>query len=812
MAFWHRVLQCFGIIGFSLILAACGSDEIGNDTKSASATSATPNKFLAFFNRQSELAAGVYKLVVATNSAGESGSFSVLVKRNNGSGEEILTGEWSNSAGLSATPAVTCKGSPANVCFDIDMQDASGATFELMTAIDGALYLVDDSETAQTIGIVNANGVMASGVSEKLYYSASAIDESKFASAYYAAVDPGNARDSFQKYRSLHGFDTEGADVHVTFRDSKDLGYGRDMYMRSYPNTECGGQVIAFYVRNFSVDIIDGFAYGPVNLEAAIDDDLKYHFGSNAIEFSRGLSSVGDTCSPEPMAKFYTYKSDYSAPDAQHPRLLRIDLDARGAKAMPQPCIVCHGGKLRPLDRFGRMVAMHADDPVAQIGDTKARLQAFEVNTFEFSDIDGKTQKDFEDGLRKLNAAIYCTYPGSAGHAACDNHGGGLAAQSNNGEWSGDFGREMLLGWYTNKLEVEGTAYDENFVPVGWRPSPGGAPGGADTLFKKVIGPNCFVCHGKRGSELGSNINASGEGKDLDFSSWEKFISHAGEIEQLVFNEGRMPLGLLNYGNFWNDPEKAELLASFIEPFVSGFENNHIDAGGKIIMPGKKIISRAGPDRVTLANAAITLNAQASLFAESYKWSLVSSPSGASATISNPNAMRTKFVADTDGEYVLRMLASSVELNSSAEDELTVLVDSTLAKAPRELSFYNDVADVFSGSCVTCHASGGNAPGVPMWWVDDSSQPQGIPSSAADTPSLGFYEQAMVRVNLEYIEDSLLLKKPSGRHHYGGIQAISDGFNTAEVPGSLARKNYDLFVNWISEGAVCGGTESQCPQ
>ena len=119
MTFWHRALQIFGIIGFTLILVACGSDEIDDDDESV--TSATPNKYLVFFNRQAELAAGDYKLVVATNSAGESGSFSVLVKRNNGSDEEVLTGEWSNSAGLSATPAATCKGSPANVCFNIDM-------------------------------------------------------------------------------------------------------------------------------------------------------------------------------------------------------------------------------------------------------------------------------------------------------------------------------------------------------------------------------------------------------------------------------------------------------------------------------------------------------------------------------------------------------------------------------------------------------------------------------------------------------------------------------------------------------------------
>ena len=93
---------------------------------------------------------------------------------------------------------------------------------------------------------------------------------------------------------------------------------------------------------------------------------------------------------------------------------------------MPQPCISCHGGKLRPLDRDGNFVAMHAQDPANQIGDTKARLQAFEVDTFEFSK---PGYRDLEDGLRQMNAAIYCTYPGTR-RSGQDDYGGGLAAQA----------------------------------------------------------------------------------------------------------------------------------------------------------------------------------------------------------------------------------------------------------------------------------------------------------------------------------------------------------------------------------------------
>jgi hypothetical protein len=795
-----------------LILFACGGGDEYQGFNS-SIKSDEPNKFLTFFNRQGELPAGQYTLVVATATGNQTGSFSVLLSRNDGSSDELLTGNWTDSFGPSPTPATTCTGATANVCFTIDIQQALGAKFTLITAFDGLLYLLDDSNTVQLVGKADPNGA---GVTLTLDYAESNVDKPTFTRAYYSAVDPANARDTLQKYRSIHGFDGVGPDVHVIFRDSKDLGYGRDMYMRSYPNTECGGQVIAFYVQNFSVGIIDGFAYGPVNLEGAIEQDLQYHVGTNAIEFSRGLNiSAGDVCSPEPMAKFYTFLPDYSSPGATHHRKTTIDLDDRGEKAMPQPCITCHGGQLQPLDRFDNFVAMHASDPVGQIGDTKARLQAFEVNTFEFSDKPGHTEVEAQESLRKLNEAIYCSYPGSAGHAACTSHGGGIAARatssSDDGEWSGDVAREVLLGWYGNKLEVPGTLFDSSYVPSGWRPAVGVTPSGADALFKKVVGPNCFVCHGKQGSELGSNSNASGDGEDVDFSSWTKFISYAEAIEHLVFDEGKMPLGLINYNHFWNDPEKAKLLASFIAPYVStGFSARHQDASGEIIAPGR-VVARAGLNRITQPNAPITLNAGGSLFATSYSWALLTSPAGSSVTMPALTAIRTDFSADLEGDYTLRLTATASNTELSKTDDILVRVDSSLAKAPRSLVFYDDVKTELNNNCgVSCHSTTGTA-GVPVWWVEDNAQSQGIPALSSDTASLGFYEQALSRVNLENVGGSLILTKPSGNHHYG---AERSGFNAELSVGLGGRGTYDLFVNWISEGAACGDANTEkekCP-
>ena len=798
-------------------LGACGSgDEY--DGFDAEVSSSEPDGFLTFFNRQGDLAAGNYTLVVGTDTAGQAGTFSVSIRRSNSSAVQVEPGSWTNSGGQDSDP--TC--ASGNACIPVALNDAIGLDITLNTTVDGVLYLVDDSDTPRVVASANANGA---GGGESLSFSESEIDETDFATAYYAEVDPGGARNSAQGFLQLHGFGDLGAvlpgTVHAIFRDSKDLGYGRDMYMRSYPNPDCPGVVVAFFVRNFSVQIVEGFAYGPVNLEAAIAEDLTHHVGSNAIEFSTGRTTGGatDTCSPEPMAKFYTYEPDYTFVNAPHPLRTRVDLDARGEKAMPQPCISCHGGKLRPVDRDGNFVAMHAADPANQFGDTKARMQAFEVDTFEFSDQPGHTRADYEEPLRLMNAAVYCTYPDSDTHPACTTvypgltAFGGLTAQTDPGEWSGDFAREVLDGWYGNTLETAGSAFDDSFVPADWTPSVGGPPTGADILFTKVVGPNCFVCHGKRGNELGSDTNASGDGKDVDFSSWEKFISHADEIERLVYDEGKMPMGLLNYQNFWNDPEKAELLASFIAPYVTdsaGFDDRRTDGAGNILLPGRPV-ARAGPDRVTLTNAPISLNAQASLFSNRWDWTILSVPAGSSTDLlSSSSGMRVDFEAMVEGEYILQ-LTTMGDLGSDS-DTLTVRVDNTLPKAPRDLTFYADISTRLDNCATTCHSVGGGTNGgdvasVPVWWSDDGNQPFAVPPGA--TASLGLYELAMARINLEYIEDSLILKKPSGLHHYGGVRS---GFDIDREVGNGGRADYDMFVNWIAEGAPCGGTAVQCAQ
>ncbi|MGZ5884296.1 MAG: hypothetical protein ACXWJE_08020, partial [Burkholderiaceae bacterium] len=107
-----------------------------------------------------------------------------------------------------------------------------------------------------------------------------------YANAYYAAVDPTNAKDTLPKWKAANGFGTATGplgEVTVVFGDQKDLGYGRRMTARQ--NTD---GTIAVYVDNYSVTAGSGYTYTPLNLDAAVVQDSQWHVGTNAIEFSPG--------------------------------------------------------------------------------------------------------------------------------------------------------------------------------------------------------------------------------------------------------------------------------------------------------------------------------------------------------------------------------------------------------------------------------------------------------------------------------------------------------------------------------------------
>ena len=249
-----------------------------------------------------------------------------------------------------------------------------------------------------------------------------------------------------------------------------------------------------------------------------------------------------------------------------------------------------------------------------------------------------------------------------------------------------------------------------------------------------------------------------------------------------------MPLALLNFETFWEDPAKPALLASFIAPLVSDFTTKYVNADGSITRPGRPM-AHAGLDRLVPPHPPITLNGGSSLFASQFRWEVVTRPNNASPTLDQATSLTPVFTTDTLGTYELSLTVSN-NSGMSHTDMVTLTVDAG-AIAPSLIRF-PDVKLILQREgeegCVRCHAAQGIVPGIPVWYTDMQST----------SSSLSLYQQVRARVNLADVPHSLLLTKPSGLHHFG---AQRPGFDIQRPVGHQDRKNYDLFVNWIYVGA-----------
>jgi mono/diheme cytochrome c family protein len=530
---------------------------------------------------------------------------------------------------------------------------------------------------------------------------------------------------------------------------------------------------------------VPGFDYGhsPLNLEAAIKNDTNFHIGTNPIEVSRADGDVN--CTGPRLVKFFPY-----TPTGE--RLLFVDMDGRGVKAMPQICASCHGGILSPLDSNRNFTTTYANDTV--IGDTKSRLMRLSVDTFEFSNTPGFTRAELEHNLKIMNDTILSTY------VPAENPSGSTA-----GEWQGTFARKILEGHYTDPASGQlSQTYISGLVPDGWKSSMGAdRPANIDRLYREVVQHYCIVCHAVRGTDLGpspgSKLPENQRGMEIDFETWEKFASYAEDIARLVFDEGRMPLSLLNFETFWEDPDKPALLASFIAPLVSDFNTKYVNADGSIKRPGRPI-ARAGLDRLVPPHTPIRLNGGSSLFASQFHWEVVTRPNNSRPTLAQATSLTPVFTTDTEGPYELSLTVSN-DAGMSHTDMVTLKVEAR-ATNPSLIRFA-DVKAILqreteidgTGGCVTCHAAQiiegevvERVPGIPVWYTDMQSA----------SSSLSLYQQVRARVNLADVPHSLLLTKPSGLHHFGGQRSR---FNISKPVGDPDRENYDLFVNWIYAGA-----------
>lgn len=582
------------------------------------------------------------------------------------------------------------------------------------------------------------------------------MDSDAYTEAYYRAIDPGNERDTLAKWKAKNGFETGTGEEHlVIFGDQRDLGYGRRMYARRNADG-----TMAFYVENYLVELNGVYAYNSLNLDAAIVRDPARLVGVNAIEFSPGPDGGAS------FPKFYNFEAGTLR------RANRVDLDGQGPKAMPGPCISCHGGRgdaLTAPDASGRrLFNLVRNAPSQQRGDVSARLHPFEPDTFEFSATRaGFSRAEQEAAIKSINRMILCSYPLPAPSAHPEDRCRPAAGDS---EWQGTAAALIKNAYGGDGLP--GATFHDSYVPPSWEQA------GQSTLYRQVVATSCRTCHIMRGTPGNS---------DLDFTTYEKFVGYADRTRAHVFDRGNMPLAKIVFDAFWGS-NRPQLLADFLQAQGHGVRG----ANGQVLRPGRPV-SDPGPDRVA-AVGATTLSGAGSLYANAYAWTLVSGPSG--ATLANASAATATLTTTQPGTYVVRLVASNGPAAGEPK-EVRVVAAAGLSPAPAAIRFADVKAALQQnvGACTQCHAPDGQLPRPPVFYTNEDRNGDGGVDATDDA---WLYEEVRSRINFTEIAASPLLRKPAG-HHHGGQRLA--GFDTSAAPGDPARNRYDLFLNWILNGA-----------
>jgi hypothetical protein len=283
-----------------------------------------------------------------------------------------------------------------------------------------------------------------------------------------------------------------------------------------------------------------------------------------------------------------------------------------------------------------------------------------------------------------------------------------------------------------------------------------------------------------------------------------------------------MPLAKIVAEKFWSTSSEYSTLATWLSngqanqltdgiavssPSVpSDYITYTVFNGSTVLQPGRPIAD-PGPDR-TIRTGTTTLSAANSLYATGYSWSITDNANNlGDGTLTNPTSATPQFSATVDGTYTLQLIVT----NGSASSDPTTLklvVNHALTPDPSSIRF-SDIKTVLQSAgatCTSCHSSTASSlqPKPPIFYNNFDRNGDSVVDATDD---LWFYTELRGRINFTDIAASPLLRKPSGHHHRGTPNDLPlTGFdigktNNPKLPGDPARASYDLFLNWILNGA-----------
>lgn len=511
------------------------------------------------------------------------------------------------------------------------------------------------------------------------------------AEAYYRTVDPYSRRQRLSDWLIMAGFagpdgrllpeaeQGTGEFAHALYTNNFDLGFGRDMYVRTAPN----GDVFAF-VANYPT------------LEAGIKKTDS--FATVVMEFTPPDNpSLHASCAvKQRFVKFFTYVPDERG-DSQ--RVTAMNFDGRGERYTPGNCVTCHGGT------FGNL-SDTVPDPAGGLplfrdcGDTNATFMPWDLDSFLYSDTDpaivsgaprpdGKSFVDYtdptgrfrrdaqEEQFRKLNVAslgTYETYVAEGGDAAR------MATAI-----------ELVNGWYGGTPRTPGTRFDGSFTPAGWDVSDDVAH-----AYHVAFARHCRACH----------VQLADPNKH--FASYRDFVvnpltGNARALEDLVYRRGIMPLARLSMDRFWVPFEGGTPPAVVLAEVLAADPDIQLDPEAR---PGAPVFDIVRSPDTPKETDIVRLDARRSAFVSDPQWRALDATANGVCVVPTLIAATTldvAFRASRPGRYCIELESNGVttveEFEVAANSPPTLVVhafaqtiDENASPQPIELA-YEDLDD-----------------------------------------------------------------------------------------------------------------------
>jgi hypothetical protein len=273
---------------------------------------------------------------------------------------------------------------------------------------------------------------------------AGGVDDEAVALAYYATIDPGNARLTQTAWKLENGFYAVGNREIVAkgYFNSGDLGFYRSIHM----------------VRDKRQGYRGNIAFTTVNYGSEQDANAE----KNALSIVNMEYSPGPDGDGERIVKFYVYATANDPDYADGERKTHTAFTPESEELyLPAACFSCHGGDddaQSPIDSYGE-----------GSGETNATFLAFDVHTMTFGT---PSRASLERKFKKFNKAVLRTNPTKATKA-------------------------LIRGLYGGSRLPNAT--QSEYVPSSW------ADGGEDEqLYTEVIVPACRLCHTTSDTKLQS--------------------------------------------------------------------------------------------------------------------------------------------------------------------------------------------------------------------------------------------------------------------------------------------------------------------